>query len=201
MAPVRIIALEDPGIPEFKDASELRDWAIQILQDGGDVTIRATGQRVSFRKPGIKASLKKRRIPGQKNAYKALRELIEFAEYDYSVPKDKRHEGKGGTDGIDYYRAALRMNGRLYSVRVGFDVFPGSVKERSSANGVEVDFVKYKDHEPSEIEMTPGVLNAGMSGSRTAGGSYQTDSAISYVSLGILRGIVNPSRVVGQTLL
>ena len=153
-----------------------------------------------FTKPGIRASLKKHRIPGQKNAYKALRRLIESAEYDYSVQKDARHKDQDDTEGLDVYRAALRMGGKLYAVTISNDILSERGLKRMTKAALSLKIAHYKDHEPAEIEIAPGVLNRdGLMAAPKEEPPRPT--ALSRISLGILRGTVKPSKVVGETLL
>ena len=197
---VKVVDLVDPSLPDFPEKQGLRKWLWERLKAIGEVTVKSTGQRVVFSHGKVKASFKKERIPGQMNAYKALKELLESAEYDYSKKKNKAHEDDKSTGGQDVYRAALRMNGKLYIVTIACDVFDEGVKKRNAAAGLDVDFVSYKDHETAEIEIAPNLLNRGSSEGNASGGPSQSLDAISRISLAIARGKSKPSELDGSTL-
>ena len=175
----KVVTIEDGLAPNFERMQDFTSWVKEVLQAGGNILIQSTGQIASFPNTNIKASMKRARKRNQRESYLALREMIQNAEYD-------RYELAENSAGQDVYYSALSMGGKLYSVKIKLDVVKPEVKERTDSLGD----VKYKDHKLAEIEIAPS-LYAGFAHS-SMGSFRQADDAIR-VSLGILRGNVNPS--------
>ena len=116
------------GIPEFKKQKELAEWLFNHFGITGDVEIKSTGKTVRITKTGVRASFKRNRELGHQTSYTMLDRLIASSEYDHSETADgqKKHSGVGGQD---VYHAAYRLNGKLYAVRLKFDIPAGSEVE------------------------------------------------------------------------
>lgn len=83
---VKVVTLPDVHAPEFERMHDFATWAKEILEAcGGDVVISSTGQTVQFSTKNVRASTKRSRAKTHRDAYLALRELIENAEYDKSM--------------------------------------------------------------------------------------------------------------------
>ena len=192
---VKVVTLPDVHAPEFERMHDFATWAKEILEaSGGDVVISSTEQTVQFSTKNVRASTKRSRAKTHRDAYLALRELIENAEYDKYEPKDEKHPNSGGQD---VYYSALNMGGKLYSVKIKVDVLTDeqkqSQKARGKNNAVDVD---YKDHKLTEIEIAPALYHGVLENKQ----SMQEASAISNVSLGVLREKVKPSGISENTL-
>lgn len=175
--------------PNFEKMQDFSDWAKRILQSGGDVTIQSTGQVARFTAKNVRASTKRSRSKVHRDAYPALRNLIENAEYDHYEPADERHPNGAGQD---VYYSALSMSGKLYSVKIKLDVVPEVVKRLTSEHGEDTGDVRYKDHKLTEIEIAPTLYRTILP---SEGVHSQQEGAINKVSLGILRGNVKPTRL------
>lgn len=177
------------GIPEFKKQKELAEWLFNHFGITGDVEIKSTGKTVRITKTGVRASFKRNREPGHQTSYTMLDRLIASSEYDHSETADgqKKHSGVGGQD---VYHAAYRLNGKLYAVRLKFDIPSGSeVEVRKKVHKEEkIEDDRYKDHSLTEIQIAPATVHDGFEG-------HPVTSAIRGVTLGILRGNVNATQM------
>ena len=193
-ATANVVEIEPDAVPQFNGMGELADWLKGMLTEGGDITIKATGQVVRFTNTGINASLKRGRSQEHRNAYAGLRDMVANAEYNHYEPKDARHPNSGGQD---VYHAALRMGSALYSVRMKFDV-PNEqeIASRRKYGEKNIEDARYKDHRLTEIEIAPA-LYRGVPGEPA---STQAADAISRITLGVLRGNVKPSNIEDNTL-
>ena len=215
-AQAKVVRLKN--VPELagKKVKEILAWAKSILQSGGDITIRSTGQVARFTTTNINASLKRSREKLHNETYAALREMVENAEYSHSELVNTRHASR--TDGQDVYTSALEIGGRLYSVRLKLDIVPEALRAQIAKERPED--VRYKDHKLTEIEIAPALYQGSSQNGlplQEAGaikmapalygtvlektqGRTQEAGAISTVSLGVLRGNVKPSNLEGGHL-
>ncbi len=183
-ATARVVSLPEHAVPEFAGMKEFAAWLKDMLAEGGNVLIKSTGQEARFSSGNLKASLKRSRSREHRNAYAALREMMENAEYDHYEAPDARHPDRGGQD---VYYSALRMGDKLYSVKLKLDV----VTEPEKRERVATEDTRYKDHKLTEIE----IAFAQDRGISETGKSAHGTNAISEISLGVLRGSVKPSRI------
>ena len=183
-ATARVVSLPEHAVPEFAGMKEFAAWLKDMLAEGGNVLIKSTGQEARFSSGNLKASLKRSRSREHRNAYAALREMVENAEYDHYEAPDARHPDRGGQD---VYYSALRMGDKLYSVKLKLDV----VTEPEKRERVATEDTRYKDHKLTEIE----IAFAQDRGISETGKSAHGTNAISEISLGVLRGSVKPSRI------
>ena len=193
-AQAKVVRLKN--VPELagKKVKEILAWAKSILQSGGDITIRSTGQVARFTTTNINASLKRSREKLHNEAYVVLREMVENAEYDHFEPGDVKHATRA--IGQDVYYSALSIDEQLYSVRLKMDVVPEEIRQREKAAGMSPENIRYKDHKLTEIEIAPALYH----GMPNNGVPMQEAGAISTVSLGVLRGNVKPSNLEGGAL-
>ena len=180
----------DPGIPKFVGKQKTRalvNWLSSYFNVPKDVTIESNGEVIRISKSGLKASVKKERAnDGHSIAYGPLKELINKSEYDHYEPVDSRHKGKN--NGQDVYYAALRVEDRIYSVKLKYDVLLDSeIATRTRIGDRHIEDGRYKDHSLSEIEIAPTTVNAGF--------NRPVASAIDGVMLGFLRGNVNATQM------
>ena len=193
-AAVKVVSIPGNAVPEFSGMKDFADWVKTMLAEGGDVTIASTGQVVRFTSGKVGASIKRSRSREHRNAYAALREMIQNAEYDHYEMPDERHPR---SDGQDVYHSALRMGSKLYSVKLKLDVVTEDQRESERRRNENTDDdVRYKDHKLIEIE----IASARTRGAVKNDGATQTADAISEVTLGVLRGSVKPSGIDGGTL-
>lgn len=193
-AAVKVVSIPENAVPEFSGMKDFADWVKTMLAEGGDVTIASTGQVARFTSGKVGASIKRSRSREHRNAYAALREMIQNAEYDHYEMPDERHPR---SDGQDVYHSALRMGSKLYSVKLKLDVVTEDQRESERRRNENTDDdVRYKDHKLIEIE----IASARTRGAVKNDGATQTADAISEVTLGVLRGSVKPSGIDGGTL-
>ena len=193
-AAAKVVSIPGNAVPEFSGMKDFADWVKTMLAEGGDVTIASTGQVVRFTSGKVGASIKRSRSREHRNAYAALREMIQNAEYDHYEMPDERHPR---SDGQDVYHSALRMGSKLYSVKLKLDVVTEDQRESERRRNENTDDdVRYKDHKLIEIE----IASARTRGAVKNDGATQTADAISEVTLGVLRGSVKPSGIDGGTL-
>ena len=193
-AAAKVVSIPGNAVPEFSGMKDFADWVKTMLAEGGDVTIASTGQVARFTSGKVGASIKRSRSREHRNAYAALREMIQNAEYDHYEMPDERHPR---SDGQDVYHSALRMGSKLYSVKLKLDVVTEDQRESERRRNENTDDdVRYKDHKLIEIE----IASARTRGAVKNDGATQTADAISEVTLGVLRGSVKPSGIDGGTL-
>ena len=183
-ATAKVVSIPEHAVPEFVSMKDFAAWLKDMLAEGGNVLIKSTGQEARFSSGNLKASLKRSRSREHRNAYAALREMVENAEYDHYEAPDARHPDRGGQD---VYYSALRMGDKLYSVKLKLDV----VTEPEKRERVATEDTRYKDHKLTEIE----IAFAQDRGISETGKSAHGTNAISEISLGVLRGSVKPSRI------
>ncbi|MDR2784574.1 MAG: hypothetical protein LBB83_01535, partial [Treponema sp.] len=175
------IIVDESGKPiDLKNTRELVTW-IRKQYQGKEVTISDGGLHLTLTRWGLESSAKKR---GEKHhqAYAGLERLIETALYDSYEEGDKVHPN---VEKQNIYYAAVRINDALYSVRLKIDI----PTDKSNPN-------YYKDHKITEIEIAPSLYQ----GSSVTGPSLQDESAITEISLAVLKGEVNASRIEGAAL-
>lgn len=129
---VKVVTLPEIHAPEFSRMHDFATWAKDMLAEGGDVVISSTGQTARFTTKNVRASAKRARAKTHRDAYLALREMVENAEYDHYEPKDERHPDGGGQD---VYYSALSMGGKLYSVKIKLDVLTEKQKLSQKTGG------------------------------------------------------------------
>ena len=149
-ATARGVSLPEHAVPEFAGMKEFAAWLKDMLAEGGNVLIKSTGQEARFSSGNLKASLKRSRSREHRNAYAALREMVENAEYDHYEAPDARHPDRGGQD---VYYSALRMGDKLYSVKLKLDV----VTDIDKKEHLIQEDTRYKDHKLTEIEIAPAL--------------------------------------------
>lgn len=184
-APVSIVDVGPGIVPEFKKIRELAAWLRDYFANQKEAVIASTGKRVLFSNAGLAASIKRSREDSHTRAYAGLNDLVTKAEYDSFEPKDSRHPNLGGQE---VYFSAMRMGGKLYAVRLKFDV-PSEAEAavRSKLYGkVGVENLRYKDHTLREIEIAPIAENYGFVG-------HTATEAIRTITLDVLKGAVKPS--------
>ncbi|HJB64734.1 MAG TPA: hypothetical protein H9768_00415 [Candidatus Mailhella merdavium] len=196
-ATANVVNVSGDIVPDFEGGRgkhktrKLVEWLYSYFDAPVDVIIASTGQKVRIGKSGLEASVKKEKEPGHREAYGALKELVEKAEYDRFEPADERHKSR--VLGQDVYYSALRLGEHLYSVQLKFDVpNAAEVESRKRVGENSIEDSRYKDHELREIEIAPAEVDGVF--------TRPSADAISEVSLGVLRGAVKPSRVDGGTL-
>lgn len=179
---VKVSRAQKGAAPNFEKMQDFTDWAVSFLQKEGDVRITSTGHLAWFAGKGIRASTKRSRGSAHRDAYLALREMIQNAEYSGYEPPDKKAKHR---EGQAVYHSALQIGDTLYAVRLKLDIVGDDVKE----HGVKQD-VKYKDHKLTEIEIAPSLYQTlpGKSG------IHLQELGATKVSLGILRGNFKPSK-------
>lgn len=186
---VKVVTLTETHAPEFAHMKEFVKWVQEMLAEGGNVVISSTGETARFTNKNVRASAKRARAKTHRDAYLALRKMIENAEYDHYEPKDERHPNSGGQD---VYYSALNMGGKLYSVKIKLDVITEEQRKPTESRGEELTAdVSYKDHKLTEIEIAPTLYQSVTENSKTK----QELGAISNVSLGVIRGNVKPSGI------
>ena len=124
--------------------------------------------------------------------------VLENAVYGRFEINDGKEKHKG-LAGQDVYVSALRIGDRLYSVKIKVDIpGKGEIEQRKTKNGV-IEDGRYKDHKVSEIDITPALntKEASVSSiiSRPDASIDGGIPSINRISLGILRGNVNPTKI------
>ena len=209
-----ITYIPENSVPQFKKIGDLVSWLKDRFSERDRATIESTNQNVRFTKTGLSSSAKSNIVlkeRGHNDVYSALESVVERAQYEGFEPADARHPNLAGQD---VYISAVQIGGRLFAVRLKFDIPSDSeiAIRKEHLGETNIEDLRYKDHRLSEIELAP-VLganqnlegdNAGLLGLplNEAGGSTteSTKPTVSNVSLGVLRGAVKPSRIDGQTL-
>ncbi len=173
----RVVGINPAGIPvDLKDTKSLATWLRDQYQ-GMAVTITDDGTIQQFTGRNLDASTK-RRGEKQRQMYSGLAELVRNAVYDGFEEADERHAGK--VAGQNVYFSAANIDGKHYAVRIKVDM---PARESGKA--------AYKDHKISEIQIAPSLYR----GRSQVNGSTQAESAIRGISVAILKGDVNPSRI------
>jgi hypothetical protein len=194
----------DIGNPQLRSPSELREAIITALA-GTVVKIKSTGQDILLSKSGLKRSAKKRSDEHSK-LYSSLLRVIERSEYDGTEPNDGL---KGHTVDQDVYHSAVRMGGKLYSVRIKADVASAGEKALQASGAQEVKFDgRYADHAVAEIDVSevknyPGQLpSEGLFPVGVDRGTAlpASTSGVSAITLGVIRGNVKPSKLENNLL-
>lgn len=193
-ATAKVVSISEDAVPEFESMKEFANWLKDMLAEGGNVLIKSTGQEARFSRGNVNASVKRSRSKDHRNAYAGLRQMVENAEYDHYERPDERHPDRGGQD---VYYSALAMGDKLYSVKLKLDVVSDQQKAREKEKGQENnEDVRYKDHKLTKIEIAPALYR----GWPQMGRAAQPADAINEVSLGVLRGVVKPSRIENYAL-
>lgn len=200
----KVVVIKEDELPSFKDTRTLVKWLKEAFAEKRSATISSTNQHVVFTNTGLAASVKRTKEAHHDNVYPRLNEVVENAEYDSFEPHDKRHPNILGQD---VYVSAIRIGGNLYRVKLKFDIPSENEILTKKKLGLPTDEVRYKDHKLSEIEIAqlredglPDApeASAGFLGLPHKGAGTVTKSAtdsVDRVSLGILRGNVNPSKL------
>ncbi|MDR1241736.1 MAG: hypothetical protein LBM00_02970 [Deltaproteobacteria bacterium] len=172
--PAKIV--DENGKPvDLKNTAALRKWAIKQYQ-GRTIRIEDDGKLVLFGRDGIEASAKKRGNK-QRQAYADIDTAIENAIHDSFMETDVRHPR---VEGQEVYYGAAQIGGKYYGIRFKLDKVKADKK------------LHYKDHKVSKIEIAPALSAAQ---SIQDGGQPPAANAIHGISLSVLKGEVNPSRI------
>lgn len=171
---VEVVEIPENAVPKFEKVSELVKWIKNSLGDERTITIKSTGQNILISNAGINRSVKKR---GDVHniAYSKVKELFSNSKYSGFEKADSRHPN---IKGQDVYHSAMIVGGTPYSVRFKVDV------------PLNEGTFNYADHAVTEIEIAPArhlVLEDESSVLANTG-------AIHTISMGVLRGKVNPAR-------
>jgi hypothetical protein len=159
----------------IKKTGELRKWLLKRFE-GVQVTITDDGTIQEFTEDNLKASLKRRGVK-QRQAYAQLDSLLEKAVYDDFEKADAEHPN---VKGQNIYYAAAKIGKNYYAVRFKVDIPLDDSKP------------SYKDHKISEIEIAPALYAEINPPAALPEGN---PSAISRISLPVLKRDVNPSRI------
>ena len=176
----------------------IRNWVLSQFKENSSAVIASTNQHIRIGKRGLNASLKRVREPHHNEVYPYLINVLENAVYDRFEINDGKEKHKG-LAGLDVYVSALRIGDRLYSVKIKVDIpGKGEIEQRKTKNGV-IEDGRYKDHKVSEIDITPALntKEASVSSiiSRPDASIDGGIPSINRISLGILRGNVNPTKI------
>ena len=170
---VEAVKIDENAVPEFKTKKELVEFVKDILENERNITVKSTGEMVLVSNAGINRAAAKTRSSEHRNAFKPIRSLLENAKYSGFVEADERHPN---VKGQDVYHSALFIGEKPYAVQFKVDI--------PKAEGTH----NYAGHKIAEIKIAP---------SENADGRFnspmQTDDAI-YITMGVLRGKVNPAR-------
>ncbi|WP_027186073.1 hypothetical protein [Desulfovibrio inopinatus] len=188
-ARVQVVELDSATLPadmDWKDAKAVRNWLFNSADFDTPVQVKKTGETVTFTRRGLKESAK-RRGKQQRQAYGALRRLIENAAFFRFEPTDDRHRNLLGQN---VYYAVLRMNGEDFSVKIKVDIHNiGGLKS-------------YKDHKISSIEVaspmnpTRAHEHGGQSARKDL--TNQDRDATSSYPVRVLAGEVNADDILAQ---
>ncbi len=157
-------------------------WLRENLQ-GLIVKIADDGTIQKLTRKELNASLKRRGLE-HSQAYANLVELLENALFDSFEKVDARHARK--VKGQNVYYSAAKIGNDYYTLKIKVDI------------PLEKGWNKYKDHKISKIEIAPSLYRD--SGGNNISGAAQNQSAISGISLSVLKGDVKPSRIENNTL-
>ncbi len=157
-------------------------WLRENLQ-GLIVKIADDGTIQKLTRKELNASLKRRGLE-HSQAYANLVELLENALFDSFEKADARHARK--VKGQNVYYSAAKIGNDYYTLKIKVDI------------PLEKGWNKYKDHKISKIEIAPSLYRD--SGGNNISGAAQNQSAISGISLSVLKGDVKPSRIENNTL-
>ena len=195
----KVVTIPENVIPKFERRIEnIRNWVLSQFKENSSAVIASTNQHIRIGKRGLNASLKRVREPHHNEVYPYLINVLENAEYDRFEINDGKEKHKG-LAGQDVYVSALRIGDRLYSVKIKVDIpGKGEIEQRKTTNGV-IEDGRYKDHKVSEIDITPALntKEASVSSiiSRPDASIDGGIPSINRISLGILRGNVNPTKI------
>lgn len=195
----KVVTIPENVIPKFERRIEnIRNWVLSQFKENSSAVIASTNQHIRIGKRGLNASLKRVREPHHNEVYPYLINVLENAEYDRFEINDGKEKHKG-LAGQDVYVSALRIGDRLYSVKIKVDIpGKGEIEQRKTTNGV-IEDGRYKDHKVSEIDITPAIntKEASVSSiiSRPDASIDGGIPSINRISLGILRGNVNPTKI------
>ncbi len=157
-------------------------WLRENLQ-GLIVKIADDGTIQKLTRKELNASLKRRGLE-HSQAYANLVELLENALFDSFEKVDARHARK--VKGQNVYYSAAKIGNDYYTLKIKVDI------------PLEKGWNKYKDHKISKIEIAPSLYRD--SCGNNISGAAQNQSAISGISLSVLKGDVKPSRIENNTL-
>lgn len=197
-ATATVVEIPENQVPQFKTVKELKEWIISQFSSVRSAVIKSTNQTVKVANKGLKDSLKRKREEKHNDIYPVLLSVLENAEYDHFQLNDGQEKHKG-TDGQDVYFSAIRIGGKLYSVRFKVDI-PSKleIESRKKLGMSDIEDVRYKDHTLNETDLSEVSVHPGFNPADTRQVSV-ADSATG-VSLGVLRGQVKPSRIEEGTL-
>lgn len=186
---VKVEKIPENAVPEFTSMGDLSAWIRNTLSLQGKIVINSTNQSVQFTNTNVNASLKRSRIKEHRQAYAALKRMINNAEYERTEQADERHPH---TNGQDVYLSGLFIGNNFYTVKIKLDIVPETTRMRTVAQGMKAENLRYKDHKVTKIEIAPALYR----------GTYPTQQAdaINEVTLGVLRQNVKPSIIENQTL-
>ena len=173
----QVVGIDPAGLPvDWKNTKALSEW-LRDQYEGKTVTIKDDGTIQQFTGRRLDASAK-RRGEQQRQVYAELGEVLRNALYDDFLHADARH---AGLQGQRIYYSAVKIGDNYYAVRFKLDV-PKAKSQKAA----------YKDHKIAEIEIAPSLCR-----SLTRENAYpaQNESAIRGISLSVLKGEVNPSRI------
>lgn len=176
---VEVVEIPENAVPKFKTKKELVRFIKDILGNERNITIKSTGEKVLVSNAGINRAAAKTRRQEYNTAFAAVKHLLENAKYSGFVATDERHPN---VKGQDLYHSGIVIGGKPYSVAFKIDI----PLENGSYN--------YAGHIIADIEIAP---------SENANGYFnspQTNGAIHTISMGVLRGKVNPARLSGGGL-
>ena len=144
--------------------------------------IESTGANVDFNKSAARRSLKNARNERNNLAYSEMEKIVSGAKYSGFREADGRHQDK--VKGQDIYHSAVIYQGKPYSVEFYVDVPLSEGKDNFAGNKI------------SKIEVEP--QRHGFD--PVANGTDVPQGSIHTISMGVLRGKVNPARLSGGGL-
>jgi len=172
---VEAVRIDENAMPEFKTKKELVEFIKEVLGKERNITVKSTKETVLVSNKGIERGATKTRSKKYNEAFASIKSLLENAKYSGFVEADERHPN---VKGQDVYHSALIIGNQPYSVRFKVDI----PKETGTHN--------YAGHGISEIK----IASADDAGGLFRVPSGQNRDATYKISMGVLRGKVNPAR-------
>lgn len=174
---VDVVEIPKADIPDFEKKTQLRKWLVEEFSKIDDATIISTRQKVVFDEHSARRAIKNARNTTNNLAYPKIRDVVEKALYSGFRPADERHPN---VEGQDVYHSAIIVDGNPYSVEFYVDV-PKYASGKSRFAGNKVSRIKIA---PADTQVTFDIQS----------GPTQSYGAIHTISMGVLRGKVNPAR-------
>lgn len=174
---VDVVEIPENAVPKFEKTADLRNWLIGKFEDIGNVTIKSTGENVDFNVTAAQRTLKNARQKRNNIAYPEIEKVVSGAKYSGFRVADERHKDR--VKGQDVYHSAVIYEGRPYSVEFYVDVPLKGGKDNFAGNKI------------SRIEIAPSGTQVS---SEKQNPQASQQGAIHTISMGVLRGKVNPAR-------